>query len=117
MLSTAEPLTKALDTLFRRKTVNVAAFANGDGPVSEISLGYFSSDHVKKHPEKSSNGFAVEHVVLMARALADEIADYRAAAGWRGLDEAPFEGYAYGVDDFYSVSFLHPCQDKGRGSL
>ena len=69
MLSTAEPLTKALDTLFRRKTVNVAAFANGDGPVSEISLGYFSTDHVKKHPEKSNNGFAVEHVVLMARAL------------------------------------------------
>lgn len=85
MLFTAEPLTKALDTLFRRKTVNVAAFANGDGPVSEISLGYFSSDHVKKHPEKPINGFAVEHVVLMARALATRsrtIAPPPAGAAW-----------------------------------
>lgn len=36
MLAIAELLTKALETLFRRKTVNVAAFANSDGPVSDI---------------------------------------------------------------------------------
>ncbi len=36
MPAIAELLTKALETLFRRKTVNVAAFANSDGPVSDI---------------------------------------------------------------------------------
>lgn len=68
MLSTAELLTKALETLFRRKTVNVAAFANSDGPVSHIPMGYFSSDRLKKHAEKPIDVFAAARVMLMARA-------------------------------------------------
>lgn len=68
MLAIAELLTKALETLFRRKTVNVAAFANSDGPVSDIPLGYFSSDRIKKHPEKPINRIATERFVIMARA-------------------------------------------------
>lgn len=51
-------LTKALDTLFKHKTVNVAAFANSDGPVSDIPLNYYSSDRLKKHPENPINVFA-----------------------------------------------------------
>ena len=58
MLAIAELLTKALETLFRRKTVNVAAFANSDGPVSDIPLGYFSSDRIKKRPETPINRIA-----------------------------------------------------------
>ena len=42
MLSTAVLLTKALDTLFRRRTVNVAAFANSKGAVHDNPVGYFS---------------------------------------------------------------------------
>lgn len=68
MPAIAELLTKALETLFRRKTVNVAAFANSDGPVSDIPLGYFSSDRIKKHPEKPINRIATERFVIMARA-------------------------------------------------
>lgn len=51
-------LTKALDTLFKRKTVNVIPFANSDGPVNDIPLDYYSSDRLKKHPVNLINVFA-----------------------------------------------------------